>query len=442
MGFHVDSWINSRAFEKMQIGLHRGENPSTTARITAMETWYYQQAVDIYRETVPMMQRWIATYLNIPYRMLGFAPWNIMSQNRHVASPGSLWYNSDFPEDYYGLAVSIGMADTTLDDFRWTGGRGHAAPLDLPKALHGVPAFGLTRQAFASQCEEIANGGFVDAGTLPEYSRMVERGINLSSLTGKAIQARITKRMDRTTFDAFRLVRTLTKAIFPYAASRSLWDTVNVSAVGRKDSIKEAIATSRDENLAKYVCMKASERDGLLLTIGASPIGLVRYAAQIYGPRLRILGLMESVDDAGIHAASGRINGWDNFAMYCPDRQSSWAQLVNRPPAFSHVRVSLMYIQVSDNAEQLLESFGPLIARDKPQVIIKTPDRPNAGSYARLLDKLKELDYSCAILGREGNFFGYFSPIDPQHPVSREAIYAWSVEQTSQTEDLTGATHE
>ncbi|MDR3709575.1 MAG: hypothetical protein P4L33_14845 [Capsulimonadaceae bacterium] len=422
MAVHVESWRNSDTVRQMRYGKDHNSNPSSQ-----MEVWYYKEAVKIYKSVAPMLLRARNGYLRTPYNLVGLAPWNILGHSRHTASPGTVWHCSHFPEDYHALTQVLGLTDISLDEFRWIYVDQPDQRIPYPAPGAAVPAFGPTSDSIKAQDRRIEEAGFVDAQHLPEFARLTSRPANLSSLTTRAMHARITNRMDMSLFDILRWFRVLTAPVFPYIFSRTSWDTINVATVWRKQSIKDAIAAPRHENFSRYVCQKAVEGKGIILTIGDHPIGLTRHAALTYGSRLRITGVLDETRQAALLAATGRLNDWHNFSLYTPaggQKEASWIERLGKIP-FNEV--SMLLVRQPGKTVRVLDALAELIERDMPQIVVSIPDSAKAGadSIADVVRRLEAFGYGCAAIGEDGNADGLMQPVDVSKRMKRQAIYAW-----------------
>jgi hypothetical protein len=213
VAFHVSSWRSSDAVRQMREALEKGTTPTIW-----MEGWYSSQADRIYQQFAPAM----TLIRNSRYprfaKARGIAEWPIFGFGRQASSPGVLWYNSDFCEDYLALAHVFGFSDLTVEDFRSPdrykiGDLAHQA-----QPVFSSWAVPPTDAQVATLAENLSQRGFRNIKNGKAYAVSLRVKPNESSLMSRLTMARLKDKLDISQYDIIRLFRCITAPLYPFMA--------------------------------------------------------------------------------------------------------------------------------------------------------------------------------------------------------------------------------
>lgn len=419
VAFHVESWRNSEALETMRAGQCLGRSPSYQ-----MESWYYDQAVKIYHRAAPTELKARHAYLKTPPREIGIAPWNIVGYGRHNSAPGTVWHNSHFPEDYQALAYALGLTDVTVDEFRWSDSP--APDFACPEPALACPARGPDEAAIRTQVCRFERAGFLPGDALPDVERL-STPPRSGSLFAAAVDAHHVGRLGKDALHAIRALRAAARPFLPYTVSRSFADTWQVAPASSQSAFDDAVAKPRHEMFARYLCRKASEREGIVLTIGAHPAGLARHAALEYGRRLNILGVVEDAQLAAAMTATANLNSWKHLSIFTPKPGASTSEWVSALKEVPLDAVALILIGSSRISEDVLGALRDAVHRDSPYIVITggESDRMDASRVQAIAALLAQMGYNCAATRSDGDAEGVMKPLDSGRELHREALFAW-----------------
>jgi hypothetical protein len=420
VAFHVDSWIDSEPLKIMRKSREKGVNPSSS-----MELWYYKQSKKIFDSMAPMQIKAYRSVFKIRSNAIACGTWPIMGYSRHTSSPGLIWHNADFPEEYFYCARSYGFDDISLDELRWIYEYDPKDRIKYPEPPLASPRIGCVSSEIEGQKKSFESINLRPVEKTSPFFRIMKQADRKPNLNSWLFEQRTQNRIERGLFDIIRWIRTL--AWQPYVISRTFFDTINVSNIWRKISVNNAVAEPRHENFSRFICQKSVEHPGQILTFGPHPTGLVRHAALKYGNRIHFSGITECLMTGPSDAATAHLNHWANLTLYTPSKPDPERKWIEDLKNINFEKISLVLLNIPGQSQNILDALSKLIQRDVPQIIVcmsNTAKSP-ADNLPELMRDFEKRGYACSMIWMDGDCDGVFRPFNPEWQYKRKAIYAW-----------------